>query len=127
MPELEQPWDFAGCSTRNGESERLYDIELVQQDLLNHFYTRQGELDWAPNYGSVIPDMLFETRNDRSQNIIEDDVRRIINSDQRVSLQEITVEVLEHGYNVEVVINYLGRNPPILMQIEFDRRNFNEV
>jgi len=127
MPELSQPWNFAGFSTRNG-SERLYDIELVKQDLLNHFYTRIGELDWDPEYGSIIPEILFELQNENSKQIIEEDVRRVIGSDPRIELQKITISEFDHGYNAEVLITYLGRNPSVLMQIEFDQRNFgNEV
>lgn len=122
--ELQQPWDFSGFSTRNG-SERLYDIELVKQDLLNHFFTRLGELDWAPDYGSIIPDMLFETQNDQSKRLIEEDVRRVIATDARIKLIKLQISEFDNGYRVDTLISYLGRNPPITMQIEFDRRNFN--
>jgi phage baseplate assembly protein W len=123
MPELSQPWSFAGFSTRNG-SERLYDIELIKQDLLNHFHTRRGELDWDPEYGSIIPDILFENQNNTSRNLLEEEVRRIISSDPRIALQELTITEIDHGYQVNAYVNYLGRNPAILMQIEFDNRNF---
>jgi len=125
MPELSQPWDFAGFSTRNG-SEKLYDIELVKQDLLNHFYTRRGELDWNPEYGSIIMELLFENRTDARRREIENDVKRIIRSDPRIELKKITVTTQEHGYYVDVQITYLGQNPSISLQIDFDERNFNE-
>lgn len=123
MPELSQPWDFAGFSSRNG-STRLYDIDLVIQDLLNHFYTRLGELDWNPEYGSIIPSILFENQSPNQERLIKADVKRVIKSDPRVSLQSIDIIEQSHGYTVNVSLTYLGQNPPISLQIDFDQRNF---
>ena len=32
----------------------ITDIELIKQDLFNHFYTRQGERLMNPTYGTII-------------------------------------------------------------------------
>ena len=35
---------YKGFSTvAGGKSNQLYDLDLIKQDLINHFYTRKGE------------------------------------------------------------------------------------
>ena len=125
MPELSQPWDFVGISTREGH-KKLYDLDLVKEDLMNWFSTRRGELDWAPDYGSIVPELLFELKNDTNKQALEDDVRRGIATEPRLTLTDLVITEQEYGYTVEIQANYLEQNPPIQFTIDFDERQFGE-
>lgn len=96
----------------------LTDAELVKRDLLNHFYTRIGERVMRPTFGSVIWDYLMEPQDPDTQNIIEEDVKRIVDSDPRVEFQETNLLVLDHTIQVEVKIKYklLGSEDTLFLE-----------
>ena len=84
----------------------LTDAELVKRDLLNHFYTRIGERIMRPSFGSVIWDYLMEPEDPETQEIIKEDIERIVNSDPRVEYLETNILVLDHTIQAEVKIRY---------------------
>ncbi len=43
---------------------KLTDLELVKQNLFNHFNIRKGEKLMQPGFGSVIWSMMFEPLNE---------------------------------------------------------------
>ena len=96
----------------------LTDAELVKRDLLNHFYTRIGERVMRPTFGSVIWDYLMEPQDPDTQNIKEEDVKRIVDSDPRVEFQETNLLVLDHTIQVEVKIKYklLGSEDTLFLE-----------
>ena len=96
----------------------LTDADLVKRDLLNHFYTRIGERVMRPTFGSVIWDYLMEPQDPDTQNIIEEDVKRIVDSDPRVEFQETNLLVLDHTIQVEVKIKYklLGSEETLFLE-----------
>ena len=47
-------------SKESSKNYKIYDIDLVKQDLINHFYIRKGEKLENPEFGTIIWDMLFE-------------------------------------------------------------------
>jgi len=52
---------YNGFSSQETKSSfKLYDIDLVKQDIINHFYIRKGEKLMNPDFGTVIWDLLFE-------------------------------------------------------------------
>ena len=51
---------YKGFSSQETKSNfKLYDIDLVKQDIINHFYIRKGEKLMNPDFGTVIWDLLF--------------------------------------------------------------------
>ena len=85
---------FKGYSTTHASTTsqtRLYDIDLIKQDLLNHFSIKRGEKLENPNFGTTIPWMLFEPFSETIQKAIEDDVVRIFSYDPRVRLNVVEV------------------------------------
>lgn len=84
---------YRGFSTkaRTGIDTRIFDIELVQADLLNKFETRLGERVGRPDEGSIIHDLLFEPIDSRTEALITADAERIINEDPRVELIDMVV------------------------------------
>ena len=85
---------FKGYSTTHASTTsqtRLYDIDLIKQDLLNHFSIKRGEKLENPNFGTTIPWMLFEPFSETIEKAIEDDVVRIFSYDPRVRLNVVEV------------------------------------
>ena len=77
---------YKGFSTISSATENfsLYDLELIKQDILNHFHVRQGERLMNPSFGTIIWDVLFEPLTDQVKNLITQNVNTIMNSDPRV-------------------------------------------
>lgn len=117
--------DFVGYSTVSGPygNWKLTDIELVKQDLINEFQTRKGERLRRPNFGSIIWDMMFEMLTDENRIIIEEDVRRIVERDPRTTTTSIEVTEFEYGYRINVLLDYVGSDIPVPLEVTFDQRN----
>lgn len=116
---------YKGFSTVNADTENfaLYDFQLIQQDLLNHFHTRQGERLMNPQYGTVIWDLLFEPLTEDVKNLITDNVNSIINYDPRIQASQVTVLAYETGLQIECILTYLPYNISQTMQLRFDQTN----
>jgi len=102
---------------------KLYDIDLVKQDLINHFYIRKGEKLENPTFGTVIWDMLFEQFTQEVKEIISKDVEAIINYDPRVSVQNLEIDTTEFGMRIQANVLYLPFNVNERMVFNFDRQN----
>lgn len=76
----------------DGLNTKIFNVELVRQDLLNEFNTRLGERVGRPQYGSIIHDLLFDLSDPRTEALVQADMERIINSDPRVVPLELEVE-----------------------------------
>lgn len=116
---------FKGLSTidRTKPPFTLTDNELVKRDLLNEFYTRKGERVMRPEFGCVIWDILMDPLTAGTQEIIKDDIRRIVERDPRVQLANITIFELDHSIRVEVTLNYVPAGDTDVLYLSYDRRN----
>jgi phage baseplate assembly protein W len=119
------PKMYKGFSSVNADTENfaLYDFQLIQQDLLNHFHTRQGERLMNPDYGTIIWDLLFEPLTEDVKNVITDNVNSIINYDPRIQASQVTVVAYETGLQIECILTYLPYNISQTMQLRFDQAN----
>ena len=97
----------------------LTDAELVKRDLLNHFYTRVGERVMRPTFGSVIWDYLMEPEHPDTQEIIKEDIERIVGSDPRAELVDINLTILDHTIQAEVQIRYTLLNSSDVLFLEY--------
>ena len=102
---------------------KLYDIDLVKQDLINHFYIRKGEKLENPEFGTVIWDILFEPFTEDIKNIIAKDVEDIINYDPRIAVNEVQIDSTDLGIRVQADIVYIPFNVNERMTFEFDKNN----
>ena len=59
-----------------------------------------------PNFGSVIHDIIMNPLDGMTESDIREDVERIIESDSRVSLNDVRVVVLDHTVRCEVDISF---------------------
>jgi len=102
---------------------KLYDIELVKRDLMNHFYIRKGEKLENPNFGTIIWDMLFENFTSEVRRLITEDVEQIINYDPRVKVNALTIDSTDQGIRIQADVVYLPFNINERMTFDFDKTN----
>ncbi len=102
---------------------KLYDAELIKQDLINHFYIRKGEKLENPDFGTVIWDMLFEPFTPDVKEIIAKDVEAIINYDPRFAVTEINIDSTDQGMRIQADLVYIPFNITERMTLNFDKNN----
>jgi len=110
-------------SNASSKNYKLYDIDIVKQDIINHFYIRKGEKLENPEFGTVIWDVLFEPFTDDVQNIIAKDVEAIINYDPRIAVNEVQIDSTDQGIRIQADITYIPFNINERMTLNFDRNN----
>jgi phage baseplate assembly protein W len=124
VPEQNQKFFYKGFSSTNkNENFKLYDLDLVKRDLLNHFYIRKGEKLENPRFGTVIWAMLFEQFTEEVKTIIANDVETILNYDPRIAVNDVIIDSTEQGIRIQADITYLRFNVQEKMQFTFDRDN----
>jgi phage baseplate assembly protein W len=114
---------FSSKESKNGF--KLYDIDLVKQDIINHFYIKKGEKLENPSFGTVIWDLLFEPMTEEVKQLMAKDVEEIINYDPRISVQAVSVDATDQGIRISAEVVYLPFNVSENMLFDFDRTNFN--
>lgn len=77
---------FSSFQFEYNKSFTLLDIAIVKRDLLNHFFSRQGERVKMPQFGVQIPALLMEPLDENTLDIIYQDFATVINFDPRVDL-----------------------------------------
>jgi phage baseplate assembly protein W len=106
----------------NGTSNRLYDLELVKQDLVNHFNTRKGSRVMNPNFGCIIWDLLLEPLTDQVTEALRNDITRICNSDTRVTPLQIDLYEYDSGYILELSLQLVGTDQSTQLVIDFNQQ-----
>jgi phage baseplate assembly protein W len=112
---------FSSNETKN--NFKLYDIELVKRDLMNHFYIRKGEKLENPDFGTIIWDMLFENFTPQIKDLITKDVEKIINYDPRIKVNAVSIDSTDQGLRIQADIVYLPFNVNERMMFDFDKAN----
>jgi phage baseplate assembly protein W len=110
-------------SSETNKNFKLYDIDLVKQDLINHFYIRKGEKLENPDFGTVIWDMLFEPFTPDVKEIIAKDVEAIINYDPRITVKEVQIDSTDQGMRIQAELIYKPFNITEKMTLNFDKNN----
>ena len=98
--------DNVNVGRRTG-TNTLEDKELAKRDLLNHFYTRKGERLGEPEFGSILPELVFEPLDQFVLGRADEDVRTIVNLDPRWRLVDFRVESDQHDLVVNVQLVYV--------------------
>lgn len=95
---------FSGYSSvgKQKPNTTLTDIDLIKRDLTNHFTIRRGEKLENPDFGTIIPFLLFEPYCEEVVTAIEDDVVRIVGFDPRCRLDVVAVQQVQDGQGVRV-------------------------
>jgi len=123
--DIAPPRMYKGFSSVNTSTQNftLYDFELIKQDLLNHFYIRQGERLMQPDFGTIIWDMLFEPLTADVKDIILQNVNQILNYDPRIQASNVVVTAYDTGIQIEATLKYLPYNISQMLQLKFDQAN----
>lgn len=112
---------YKGFSTINRFKKfRLTDINLIKQDLINHFNIKKGEKLMQPNFGTIIWNLLFEPMTDAVEQAIIDDVKTIVGYDPRTSLQNINITEYQNGIQISIDLLYIPTNQSTTLSLQFD-------
>ncbi len=115
---------YRGFSTvdESTTNVKLYDFDLIKQDILNQFNTRKGERVMNPAFGSVIWDLIYEPLTPGVKQQISSDIDRILNSDPRVVPTLVNIVEQDYGFLLEITLSYLGTDVSDSMILSFDKR-----
>ena len=82
------------------------DKELAKRDLTNHFYTRKGERLAYPDFGSILPSLIFEQLDQFITDEVEDDVRAVVAFDPRWILSDLRIEIGDNSITCRLDLIY---------------------
>jgi phage baseplate assembly protein W len=102
-------------------NNKLYDLDIIRQDLVNQFKTRKGERLMNPTFGSIIWDVLMEPMTDEIYDLLSQDITLICNSDPRVVPTQINLNELEGGYLIEATIQLVGTDQSTSLKLFFNQ------
>lgn len=90
----------------------LTDIKLVERNLLNHIFTKKRTRLMMPNFGTDIPNLIFEPLDDETIEAIRSDIESVVKYDPRVRLVTLTVEPNydTNSVIVNLVLQYVELN-----------------
>jgi phage baseplate assembly protein W len=115
---------YKGFSTHNRYKKfRVTDLDLVKQNIFNHFNIRKGEKLMQPNFGSMIWNMLFEPLTEETRQMIVNDVKTVVSYDPRVRVQNVAVTQFDYGIQLLVELSYLTSNQVDTLVLDFDNRS----
>lgn len=116
---------YRGFSTANflskNKSLALTNKDLVKQDLLNHIYTIPGERPHLPKFGTRIPLLAFEPLDQKTLEIVREDLTMVINYDPRVRLIDMAVTAMPDNNAIAAYVDvlYVELNESETLQLEF--------
>jgi phage baseplate assembly protein W len=113
---------YKGFSTVDSSTGvKLYDFELVKQDLLNQFNTRKGERLMNPEFGTIIWDLIYEPLTPDLRQKISEDIDRIIQSDPRVVPIFVNIVEQNYGFLIELTLQFVNTNQSENIVLNFDK------
>lgn len=119
---------YKGFSTfqRLAPPYTLTNINLVKQDLLNTFHTPLGSRVMLPNFGSKIPEYMFDPFDEFTKQAIIDDAKKVIASDPRVALQSLNVTEFQYGLRIEIILIFTPGNSVDTLYVTYIREDGTE-
>ena len=115
---------FYGYSSINRNKKfRLEDFELIKRDLLNGLLIRQGEVPGRPNIGTSLWDYLFESIDDKSLRQIENELRKSIERDPRVRVDDVVFYTQDNGLLVELAVSTQASSESQMLKLFLDTEN----
>jgi phage baseplate assembly protein W len=106
---------------QSSSNTRLYDFDLIKQDILNHFNTKRGERLMNPEFGSIVWDLLMEPLTDDVRDMLMADITRICTFDPRVIPTQMDLTEYENGYLLELTLQLVEINQSATMTLMFDQ------
>lgn len=118
---------YKGFSSKNfhrNKSFRTTDIETVNDDLMNHIFSRIGSRVKMAAWGTRIPDLPFEQLDDATIQIVKEDLETVFRYDPRVELVALSVIPVYNEQTILAVatLNYLELNMMDKLDVTIDLR-----
>jgi phage baseplate assembly protein W len=101
---------------------KLYDFDLIKQDILNHFNTRKGSRLMNPTFGTIIWDLIMEPLTQQIKELLQQDIVTICSFDPRVYPMQVDINEYEQGYLVEITIAMKNTNQSTNLKLIFDQK-----
>jgi phage baseplate assembly protein W len=118
---------YKGFSTKQYQHDKNFvmtDMELVKEDLINHIFTRRGERPKMANFGTSLPDLVFEPLTAEVISRVDSELRTVLEYDPRVEIVDMVVIPFfdEQAIVALIDLDYieLGVNDRLNLRIEFD-------
>jgi len=91
--------------------------------LLNGLLIRQGEVPGRPNIGTSLWDYLFESIDDKSLRQIENELRKSIERDPRVRVDDVVFYTQDNGLLVELAVSTQASSESQMLKLFLDTEN----
>lgn len=115
---------YKGFSTiLNKKRYSLTDYALARQDLINYFNIRKGSKLMQPGFGTIIWTQLFEPLSETTQDIITNDIKKIVGYDPRLSITDIAVAQQSNGLQISISLTYIPTNQVDTIEMNFNKTN----
>lgn len=101
---------------------KLYDFDLIKQDIINQFHTRKGQRVMNPTFGTIIWDLLMEPLTESVKEALTNDITAICTADPRVNPLQIKINEEERGYFVEITLALKNTNQTTTLRLLFDQQ-----
>jgi phage baseplate assembly protein W len=105
-----------------GKKFRTVDQQLVLQDLINALNIPYGQKVGQPQYGTSIWDYVFEPNTLDVQTQLQNEVRRVISLDPRLSVGYVNVYPQENGILIEVQVAVVPFNQATVLNVFFNQQ-----
>ena len=115
---------YKGFSTVDpvNRGSKLYDFDLVKQDILNQFNTRKGQRVMNPKFGTIIWELLMEPLTHQIKDLLTKDITEVCKSDPRVYPTSIVINEYPQGYLIEIHLSMKDTNQSSVLKLAFDQR-----
>lgn len=114
---------YKGFSTTDDTklTNKIYDYELIKQDIINMLQTKQGERVMNPTFGTIIWSVIYEPFTDEIKQLISEDVTRILSYDPRAIPTSINITEAEYGLIIDATLFYVNQNLTEQMSLSFNK------
>ena len=106
----------------NNSSSKLFDLDLIKQNILNQFNTKKGSRVMNPTFGSDVWDILMEPLTLTTRELLVADVNRVCNSDPRVVPTQMDITEYTNGFILELTLFLKGTDQSLNMKISFNQQ-----
>jgi phage baseplate assembly protein W len=115
---------YRGFSTVDSTNygSKLYDFDLIKQDILNHFNTRKGSRVMNPTFGTIVWDLIMEPLTENVRELLQQDIEAICSFDPRAYPIQIDISEYEQGYLVEITLAMRNTDESSTMKLVFDQK-----
>jgi phage baseplate assembly protein W len=103
-----------------GKKFRIVDAPLVLQDFINALNIQQGQKVGNPGYGTTLWSFIFDPNDATTQFKIEEEIKRIANSDPRLILNSVKSYVRDNGILLEVELAVAPFNDATTVNVFFN-------